>query len=202
MNTAINLNKKQKIITSIIFVVLIIGMVLGTIALCGGFKSNKAPEDITVVGIDDDLLNSDASKDKVVASEMLYRGYQGTGFILSLDKDGKYSLMPEHNSTTYFTGDYEVFNGDKVFDFIKKSELSDLGLNPRKINNKNLYYVKAYFDSHTYNSSSEYFNKDLVGGEQLSFDFIIYFKETTENSFIVAVCPVTDYKIDYTRPYF
>lgn len=146
------------------------------------------------------LFDNDAKNDDNVDSFMLYRTYTNNDYVLSLSND-EYVLMQPDN-TNRFIGKFSYYNGNNVFDFVSKNELyNKYGLNSKKINMNNLFYVKAFYDTHIYNGI-ECYHKELNDNQELSFDFLVYFKETKEGKYLVATKLLNNPSIDFENAYF
>lgn len=133
--------------------------------------------------------DNDASNDESVSPTSIYKIYEGDDFYLQLNKDNTYIFLSKDNES-YFSGDFLQIRGSNVYDSVSKLELLSYGLNYKKINPNNLFYVKAFYDSHVYGSENEQFYDDVHNPDKEYFEFLIYFRENKneqEKSVIVAV---------------
>lgn len=165
-------------------------------------KSSGPENESSVATINSDVSNTDSSNDKDVSADLVYRTYENENFYLQLDTNGKYIFLSKDNQS-YFTGSFTKVNGDNIYKEISRINLLKYGLNYKKINSNNLFYIRAYYSEHVYGENNEYFYDNIHDDAEDYFEFLIYFRESEKNKFIVAARQINaDNNFNINEGYF
>lgn len=163
-------------------------------------SSEPEKESSTVINSNETSL--DSSNDQDVSASLVYRTYDNENFYLQLDTNGKYIYLSKDNQS-YFTGSFTQVNGKDIYKSISRFDLLKYGLNYKKINSNNLFYVRAYYSEHVYGENNEYFYDNIHDNTEDYFEFLIYFREKDKNKFIVAARPInTNNNFNINEGYF
>lgn len=139
--------------------------------------------------------NNDSSNDKSVSPTSIYKIYEGDDFYLQLNDNKTYIFLSKDNES-YFSGDFLQVRGKNVYEYVSKFKLLSYGLNYKKINPDNLFYIKAFYNSHTYGSENEQYYNDIHNSNKDYFEFLIYFRENNNEQNSTVIVAVKHINID------
>lgn len=139
--------------------------------------------------------DNDASNDESVSPTSIYKIYEGDDFYLQLNDNKTYIFLSKDNES-YFSGDFLQVRGKNVYEYVSKFKLLSYGLNYKKINPDNLFYIKAFYNSHTYGSENEQYYNDIHNSNKDYFEFLIYFRENNNEQNSTVIVAVKHINID------